>query len=201
MGNHITSIGDEAFEETALLSDPSHWEKGALTIDGYLIKVSEYIPYAYTISDNVRYIASKAFNECYVLTSVIIPSSVQRIGDFAFRYCSMLTSVAIFDGVTSIGEGAFADCDSLTSIILPNSVTNIGGGAFYECKSLISATIGNGVQRIGEATFRGCSNLKTIRYNGTVEQWQTVEKGEGWYDDILATDILCTNGEVILESK
>jgi hypothetical protein len=175
IGNSITSIGEEAFEETAIYNDPSNWKNGALCIDSCLIKVSKYVPYAYTIRNDVRFIADKAFIECFSLTSVIIPNSVKSIGAGAFVDCYLLTSVSIPNSVTSIGEGAFADCESLPSITIPNSVTEIGGGAFYACKS-----------------------LETIAFDGTMEQWHAIDKHYLWNYDTPATIIKCTDGEVEL---
>ncbi len=51
-----------------------------------------------------------AFNCCYDLTSVTIPSCVESIGDDAFAFCYALTSVTIPSGVTGIGDGAFSYC-------------------------------------------------------------------------------------------
>lgn len=51
-----------------------------------------------------------AFNCCYDLTSVTIPSSVESIGENAFAFCYALTSVTIPSGVTGIGDGAFSFC-------------------------------------------------------------------------------------------
>ena len=41
----------------------------------------------------VTYIRSSAFEDCYRLTSVVIPDSVTEIGDYAFLDCSSLTSI------------------------------------------------------------------------------------------------------------
>jgi len=68
-------------------------------------------------------IGDNAFNQCYSLTSVIIPSSVTSIGQKAFEICRSLTSVTIGNGVTSIGDNAFSTCISLTNVTIPNSVT------------------------------------------------------------------------------
>ena len=33
---------------------------------------------------------------------------------------------------------------------------------------------------IGRGAFYGCKSLKEIRFDGTMEQWDAVEKGEDW---------------------
>ena len=85
-------------------------------------------------------ICSNAFQYCFSLTSITIPSSVTCIGSYAFEYCTSLTSITIPNSVTFIGMEAFSHCESLTSITIPNSVTCIGSYAFEYCTSLTSIT-------------------------------------------------------------
>ena len=55
-------------------------------------------------------IDDNAFNDCKVLTSIVIPSCVTKIGNNAFSKCENLTSVSIPNTVTTIGEYAFDGC-------------------------------------------------------------------------------------------
>ena len=171
-----------------------------------------------TIPDGVRGIGDSAFYGCTNLTSVTIGDSVTTIGDSAFASCENLTSVTIPDSVTSIGDGAFANCKSLTSIDIPDSVTLIDGSAFHDCASLISVTIGNSVTSIedyafcccraltditignsvtsiGEYAF-SCDSLMEITFDGTVEQWNAIEKSSVWGGGQGSYLIYCTNGEI-----
>ena len=102
---------------------------------------------------NVTSIGDCAFQNCYDLTSVIIPNSVTSIGALAFQKCSRLTSVTIPNSVTSIGSCAFQDCSGLTSVTIPNSVTTINLGTFHGCKKLTSVTIPNSVTSIDAYAF------------------------------------------------
>jgi hypothetical protein len=110
----------------------------------------------------VTAIGSLAFQSCFSLTSIIIPSSVTSIGAYAFDSCTGLTSVTIPNSVTSIESNAFQSCFSLTSIIIPSSVTSIGAYAFDSCTGLTSVTIPNGVTSLGYAAFVGCFNLTNV---------------------------------------
>ena len=110
----------------------------------------------------VKEIGDLAFENCYNLTSVVIPDSVTSIGECAFAHCTSLTSVVIPDSVTSIGDLAFYYCDSITSVEIPDSVTSIGEGAFCECSSLTSVSIGNSVTSIGDSAFSLCNSLTSI---------------------------------------
>lgn len=81
-------------------------------------------------------IGDYAFDCCYELKSVSIPSSVYYIGRFAFDNCYLLEEINIPNGVEAIKVSAFLLCCNLESIIIPSSVNSIGISAFSECKAL-----------------------------------------------------------------
>lgn len=128
----------------------------------------------------------------------VIPKTVTSIGGKAFAYCTSLTGMTIPDGVLSIGKDAFYACDGLTDIVIPDSVTLIGEEAFENCTALERVTIGGGVTSIGAYAFSGCWNLTDILFRGTLEEWNTMEKGELWNVYVPATKVICSNGEVVL---
>ena len=116
---------------------------------------------------NVTSIEYRAFENCDVLTSVVIPNSVTSIGDNAFISCDNLSSVTIGEYVTSIGSSAFKTCLSLTSISIPNSVTTIGNNIFEACDHLETVNIGSGLTAISEHAFSECVLLETVTFNGS----------------------------------
>ena len=72
-----------------------------------------------------------------------------------------------------LNKGAFSGCSSLTSITIPDSVTSIGSRAFDDCTSLTSIT-----------------------FNGTIEEWKNIEKGNGWNGNTDNFMVHCTNGDL-----
>ena len=52
----------------------------------------------------VTSIARNAFENCKLLTSVVIPSSVTTMGTSAFGYCTSLKKVVIEKGLTKISD-------------------------------------------------------------------------------------------------
>lgn len=152
-----------------------------------------------SIYDNlpVTSIGKFAFNKCSSLEKIIIPNSISTIDSSSFQYCESLTSVTIGNSVTSIGNSAFYDCTNLTSITIGNSVTSIGERAFYYCTSLTSITIPDSVDSIGNRAFAVC-NLNRIEFEGTVEEWNNISKGDYWNMLVPATSVVCLGGEVAL---
>ena len=118
-----------------------------------------------TIPSAVTAIEGGAFSNCSGLTgSLIIPNSVTSIGASAFYGCSGLSGgLTISDAVTSIGEWAFAYCDGFVGpLIVGNAVTSIGNHAFYYCNGLTSLTLGNSVTSIGDYAFTYCYALNSM---------------------------------------
>ena len=167
----VTSIGDYAFSGCRTLT-------------------------SVTIPDSVTSIGSSAFYNCTSLTSVIIPDSVTSIGGAAFSDCTSLTSIAIPNSVTSIGGYAFSGCTSLTAVTIPDSVTSIGWVAFRDCTSLTSVTIPDSVTSIGSDAFSGCTSLESVRFEGTVAECNSVDKGSLWKHNCPFTEVVCSDGTV-----
>ena len=102
------------------------------------------------------------------------------------------------NSVTSIEYSAFRVCSTLTSIIIPNSVTTIGEQAFYYCTSITSITIPNSVTTIKSWALEGCYfTLTSIIFEGTMEEWNAIDKGENWNYGI-SIYVQCTDGQVAI---
>ena len=138
------------------------------------------------IPEGVTYIGAGAFQECESLVSVTIPDSVNTIGQCAFSWCESLKSITIPEGVTELPDGTaqntyygvFNDCYQLETVNLPSTLTKLGTFTFQNCTSLKTISIPKSVTDFGEkpsseiyAPFYGCSNLKTVYYDGTMNEW------------------------------
>ena len=62
------------------------------------------------VTYKVTSIGYKAFNNCWMLSSVTLPNSLKEIHAEAFAYCSLLTSITIPDSVIAIYDEAFEKC-------------------------------------------------------------------------------------------
>jgi hypothetical protein len=65
---------------------------------------------------DITYIGEYTFDNCYNLTTIVIPDTVERLDYSAFGYCENLENIVIGSGVKSIDWRAFYSCDSLTDV-------------------------------------------------------------------------------------
>ncbi len=103
-------------------------------------------------------IGDYAFECCYELKSVSIPSSVYYIGRFAFSNCRLLEEINIPNGVEAIKVSAFVCCDKLENISLPVSVKQIEMHAFAG-SGLKTIKLFGEVTSIKEYAFADCRFL------------------------------------------
>lgn len=108
---------------------------------------------------------------------------------------TLLNSLNIPETVNKINTYAFANT-SISNVTIPSTVKSISSFAFYGCSKLSSITIPKSVTRIGSSSFAVCSALKDINFNGTKEQWNTIEKGIYWDYNTGDYTVICTNGKL-----
>ncbi|MDE6618084.1 MAG: leucine-rich repeat protein [Clostridiales bacterium] len=123
----------------------------------------------------VTSIRQRAFSECNLMTSIIIPNSITTIGSEAFYRCKNLKQVRLSQSLERLNNGVFYECSSLTEITIPNSIKEICNIAFICCTSLESVVIPDSVKKIGISVFESCDNLKSI----TVDEGNAVYKSDG----------------------
>lgn len=119
-------------------------------------------------------IEDKAFYNCCLLKSVIIPKNVEKIGRNVFTKTPKINSIKVeaenkhFDsrdecnGIINTKDNKLLYGCSKT--IIPDSVTEIGENAFQECTTLKEIDIKN-VEIICENAFLGCTLLEKICMN------------------------------------
>lgn len=124
---------------------------------------------------------------------VIIPEkteageTVTKIAAFAFAGNTSITAVQIPAGITEIGNGAFASCPALSYITVAESNTKYTdmGGILYTAdetrllclpagSSYVSITLTKKIKQIAEGATDGCIALKKVLYEGSREDWKTV---------------------------
>lgn len=139
---------------------------------------------------------SNAFDD-NTTVNLIIPNTVTTIEAYAFLACR-LTSITLSTSLTTIGTFALANCNKFTSLVIPDSVTSIGASACQSCTNLTTITIGSGISSIPSLFLANNRNLSTINYTGTMSQWNALTKNFGWNDNVPATVVHCSDGDVTL---
>mgnify|MGYP001069657087 CR=1 FL=1 len=164
------------------------------------------------IPNSVTSIGSTAFYECYRLVEVYNKSALSITagssdnGDVA-RYAKNVYTNEGGSKLTTDENGyvIYTDGDEKilvaylgtnTELVLPSYITKINQYAFYNCSGLMRVTIGNSVTSIGAYAFRGCTSLTSIKFNGTIAQWNAISKGYDWRYKVPATKVVCTDGEI-----
>ncbi len=150
------------------------------------------------ISKGVEIIEAWAFCDSRMLVSVELPDGLCKIGIGAFSDCRSLRNIEIPDGIKNIEKGTFSSCEELESVVLPDSIETISERAFAHCKSLTYIDLPVSIKEIGRSAFVNCSALTSIYYNGTVEEWEKIVKGDDWNRGVPATDVFCIDGNVSL---
>ena len=195
---YVTNLGGETWtleNGLASLGDGNGPAMSNMRANG-IYTIPESIVYSVfdnTYAYDVVGINCGAFQNCDLLTEVVMPNSVTNIGDAAFSGCSSLSSFTIPIGVKRIGAGTFGRCSSLARFAFHNGVTYVDKTAFADCGGLKDLTIPqcicdsrlsdifpesyqtitnvvicDGVTRIACEAFYKCRNLANITICGDV---------------------------------
>ena len=148
---------------------------------------------------SVGEISANAFDGNSILEKVRFASGscVYIIRSYAFARCPLLESVEFPSSLRIVGYGSFAYCTSLKLVRLPEGVRTIEGSAFAHCTSLERIYIPHSVTKINAKILYNCTSLKQIIYNGTVEEWNAIEKGVDWDTGTGSYTVYCTDGKIV----
>ena len=189
IGNGVTSIGNDAFEGCNGLT-------------------------SVTIGSSVTSIGDFAFWGCYRLVEVYNKSTLSiTAGSSSYgRVAYYAKNVYKNEGGSKLTEDEngyviYTDGDEKilvayhgtnTELILPLDITKIYQYAFYNCNGLTSVTIPDSVTSIGESAFYNCTGLTSVSFNGTIAQWNAIEKASSWKSNVRATEVVCKDGTTSL---
>lgn len=169
LADGVTSIGDNAFAQCALIS--------------------------ISLPDEMTSIGMAAFANCEDLTSISLPKGVTSIEDGAFLGCTSLISISLPDGVTRIGDWAFESCRNLEEISLSGindqfelALPTLGDKAFTSTRLTTLYLRGVPPERFNAANY-------TTTWDGTNIAWKAIHYYyNGPDDDLYHTDAAYYSG-------
>ena len=167
-------------------------------ISGYAFENYENLK-SIVIPEGVPIIHWATFMGCSNLTNVTLPNSLTNIEWAAFRYCGSLNNIILPENLEVIDSCAFADCKKLANIVFNNKLIGICNASFHDCELLNNITIPNTVEYIEPWSFANCTSLKTVNYNGTMEEWNSIDIGVGYSSEdyyLKNARIVCTDGVI-----
>lgn len=147
------------------------------------------------ISENATgIIGLGAFSDCINLEEVVIASGNVELGNSIFSGCITLSKVMLADDIKKIPNNAFANCVNLVNLDIPTSVesfsvTAVSGTQITKVElhegvkelfidvnpQIESITIPKSVTTIKGGNYFAKEATKTIKYNGTINDWCNIE--------------------------
>lgn len=190
----ITSIGNDAFRSCTGLTRITMSD--SVTSIGWCAFMNCKNLLGIKLSNNLEHIGAQAFDDTkFYNTHSYWENGVLYLGRYLIGASSYISGNYVIKKDTKIlADGAFTGCCDLESVTIRDSITVIPDGAFTLCWSLESVTIPASVVSIGKTAFRKCGSLTRIDYSGTVAQWNSISKAEGWDSDTGAYTVYCTDG-------
>lgn len=131
------------------------------------------------------------YTNIYNLKADITPEDLARLSDYLTRYAAYTQADK---------EQAYEEVISLTRDHLEETqhFASLWYLSNHSAKHMTSVELPDGLKLIESGALAGCTRLETIRFAGTMAQWEAIEKGEGWNEGIPATVVHCTDGDVPL---
>ena len=134
-----------------------------------------------SLPSDLTEIPTDAFRSCIGLKSVSVPKGVTTIDQYAFSGCTNLEQVSLPNTITTINTNAFSSCRKLTDIVLPGSTTSLGSSALSSCFTLVKICIPSGVSSISTSLLQNCYGLSNLRFTGLVAPSPS---SSNWYSNI-----------------
>lgn len=138
----------------------------------------------------LKRIDERAFESCYQLCTVKLPTAVTYIGDYAFHDDANMRDFAFpkNSNLKNIGKYAFYWNQYTETLVIPEGVETIGEAAFQAWNSLRELTIPASMKSIGTGAFNvddpdQADVLKTIYYTGTEDEWNGLCKNNSSFQD------------------
>ena len=172
-------------------------------------------------NEGLEEIGFYAFLNCHNLNNISFPNSIRYLSVASFYNCKNLSNITFQEGIPRMSSGTFSltgvtfnkykggtyftihdnpyfvlvsyNGDSIAELHEDTKI--IVGQAFLAYDKADTIIIPKGLQRIGFNDWYHHKFSKII-YNGTIAEWNAIEKEEGWDSNNDNYIIYCTDGEI-----
>ncbi len=166
----LKSIGAKAFFNSGNYKNAGEWVSNVLIIGGYIVSSKTKLRGKYSLDDDVRGIADRAFEKCTALTGFSCGenSRLSFLGSNAFSGCSasVKNSINLPKSLKYVGENLFTDdskTDEETEVEAEVKTTLYIDSVLISVAPDVSAfTIRDGTMQIAAGAFSGCTSLESI---------------------------------------
>lgn len=159
-GKSVYSIGESAFQNTALLS--VELPETLAEIDSAIFYECENLE-TVVYNNKLTFVSESMFAGCVNLTSFVWGSNIKYIDTRGFSDTGF-TSIDIPESVEYIGESAFSGCNQLQTFVFPDTVKEIGAYCLSYCDELQSVTFGAGIQSIPSGVLSDSDWVENIYF-------------------------------------
>ena len=170
---------------------------------------------AFTVGENtyavigynvVRLVATTSEDKVYIpetvmyggrVFDVISVGGMDEDGYFVYGSvltCDTVTEITVSGSVIRVDRGAFVQAFDVNRVTLSEGVEEIITYGFFNCYNLKEVVLPSTVKVIDYSAFAYCYKLEAIYFNGTVEEWNAIEKDESWNKGSDLIKIHCTDG-------
>ena len=173
MGDGVTELGREALSMCASLEGFTFPKSIRKISDGLFsgcVGLKEI-----DIPSNIEEIGGWSFAFCRGLKEIVIPNTVKSMGFQTFIGCDSVTELSVGSGLNAVSNKAFEDCAAIRKVTLGENVEKIGSWAFASCKGLEELVVPEKLKTVGDNAFWGCEKLGKIYYEGSVNDWASVD--------------------------
>ena len=127
---------------------------------------------------------------------------LERLHTGAFTDCISLSSVDLSDyPLQVLTSNIFRRCYNLTNIKLPKNLRQMGTCTFYDCALLNNVVLPKSLKVIDKETFTNCGSLTNISFEGTVEEWKSVNRYDRCFVGVPTKVIKCSDGVANLRPR
>ena len=122
------------------------------------------------------------------IKKIVVEDGITHIGSVAFGYCDHAEEIILPPSITSIGGCAFCDCTSITELRIPSGVRTLESAIVLCCYKLESIYIPKTVESIDSWNFQYCWELKNVYFQGTEQEWKTIEGSEYVHNGLQSSE-------------